>query len=200
MKLDKKQKIKRIKESITYNDYKKIIGFVKIDETIRDNSRVNLLRAFCILYYTGLRVNELQEMRLHNIQDLISTGETKIALPKTSNERKLFASKDFQRELKSLFADELAITNNNHLRIIAKSSSNASIQKNAFINKVNSKMREVLGDGYTSHSFRQGIISEMAAKGVNIKIISKFIAHSDIKTTALYVKPTDDDIKNAMIR
>ncbi|WP_434282551.1 hypothetical protein [Aliarcobacter cryaerophilus] len=40
----------------------------------------------------------------------------------------------------------------------------------------------------------------MAAKQINIKIISKFIGHSDVKTTMNYVKPTDDDIKGAMIR
>ena len=61
-------------------------------------------------------------------------------------------------------------------------------------------MKSILGAGYTSHSFRQGLISEMGAKGINAKIISKFIGHSDVKTTMHYIKPTDDDVKGAMIR
>src|SRR5574344_1263198 len=115
MEKEMKPKFKRIKESITYNDYKKLIGYVKIDETIQDKTKSNLLRAFCILYYTGLRLNELQQMRLHHIKDLIATGETKLLLPKTSSERKLFASRDFQKELKSLFTDELSDSKNDYL-------------------------------------------------------------------------------------
>ena len=40
----------------------------------------------------------------------------------------------------------------------------------------------------------------MASKQINTKIISKFIGHSDVKTTMHYIKPTDDDVKEAMIR
>ena len=61
-------------------------------------------------------------------------------------------------------------------------------------------MKSILGAGYTSHSFRQGLISEMGAKGINAKIISKFIGHSDVKTTMRYINPTDDDLKNAIVR
>jgi len=61
-------------------------------------------------------------------------------------------------------------------------------------------MKDVLGSGYTSHSFRQGLITEMGSKSINTKIISKFIGHSDVKTTMRYINPTDDDIVNAMVR
>ena len=78
--------------------------------------------------------------------------------------------------------------------------SDVGIHPLTFIAQVNQVMKNILGDGYTSHSFRQGLISEMGAKGINAKIISKFIGHSDVKTTMGYIKPTDDDVKGAMIR
>jgi len=40
----------------------------------------------------------------------------------------------------------------------------------------------------------------MGSKSVNVKIISKFIGHKDIKTTLGYIKPTDSDIENALVR
>lgn len=61
-------------------------------------------------------------------------------------------------------------------------------------------MKEALGSGYTSHSFRQGLITEMGSKSINTKIISKFIGHADVKTTMMYINPTDDDIMNSLIR
>jgi len=38
------------------------------------------------------------------------------------------------------------------------------------------------------------------AKGINIKIISKFVGHSDVKTTMSYIVPTDEDIMSNLIR
>ena len=55
----RKPKLKRIKESITELEYKKLMSAVRGDESIRENTKDNLLRAFTILYFTGLRLNEL---------------------------------------------------------------------------------------------------------------------------------------------
>ena len=194
-----KKGIKRIKESITKDEYKKLLHFSQNDPNIKENTRVNLLRTFTILYYTGMRINELQQLRLYHIQELLEKGETKLLLPKTTSERKLFASTQFKKELKPLFEEQLQ-SDTLDIRVITKKSTNSSINSDVFIKQVNSKIKEILGDGYTSHSFRQGLITQMASKGINTKIISKFIGHSDVKTTMGYIKPTDDDVKGAMIR
>ena len=195
-----KKGFKQIKESITKEEYKKLLHFTSNDINIKDNSKQNLLRTFTILYFTGLRLNELQQMKLQHIKELLENGVTKLILPKTKSERKLFASKEFKKELKTLFEQELLNNTNLDKRIITKKSTNSSINSDVFIKQVNLKMKEVLGSGYTSHSFRQGLITQMGAKGINAKIISKFIGHSDVKTTMGYIKPTDDDVKGAMIR
>ncbi|RXJ98686.1 hypothetical protein CRV02_13120 [Arcobacter sp. CECT 8989] len=61
-------------------------------------------------------------------------------------------------------------------------------------------MKEILGEGFTSHSFRQGLITEMGSKSINIKIISNFIGHKNVSTTLGYIKPTDNQIKNSLVR
>lgn len=196
-----KSKLKRIKESITEVEYKKLMNAIRGDEIIKSNSKQNLLRTFTILYFTGLRLNELQQMKLYHIKELVEQGSCKLILPKTKSERKLFAGEQFQKELKKLF--EIIADIDLELKVISKGSSKSKkegIHPLTFIAQVNDVMKSILGAGYTSHSFRQGLISEMASKGINAKIISKFIGHSDIKTTMHYIKPTDDDIKGAMIR
>lgn len=196
-----KSKLKRIKESITEVEYKKLINAVRGDESLRPNTKDNLLRVFTILYFTGLRLNELQELRLRHIKELLDNSETKLILPKTKSERKLFAGDEFKKQLKKLFVFDS--DTDIQIKVISKGSSQSkkeSIHPLTFIAQVNEVMKQILGSGYTSHSFRQGLISEMASKQINTKIISKFIGHSDIKTTMHYIKPTDDDIKGAMIR
>lgn len=140
-------------------------------------------------------------MKLSHIKELLENGETKLILPKTKSERKLFATDEFIKQLKKLFVFDSNI--DLQIKVISKGScknKKESIHPLTFIAQVNDVMKSILGTGYTSHSFRQGLISEMASKGINTKIISKFIGHSDVKTTMHYIKPTDDDIKGAMIR
>ena len=196
-----RRKIRKIKESVGEFEFKKLMSGVRGDESLRSTTKENLLRTFTILYFTGLRVNELQEMRLYHIKELLDTSQTKLSLPKTKSERKLFAGDEFKKHLRKLFV--LEVGEELDKRVISKGScknQNESIHPLAFIAKVNDVMQSILGTGYTSHSFRQGLISEMGAKGINTKIISKFIGHSDIKTTMHYIKPTDEDVKEAMVR
>ena len=40
----------------------------------------------------------------------------------------------------------------------------------------------------------------MGSKSVNIKIISQFVGHKNISTTMGYMKPTDEQILNNLIR
>lgn len=61
-------------------------------------------------------------------------------------------------------------------------------------------MKKILGPSFTSHSFRQGLITEMGINSVNPRIIQSFIGYSDIKTTMRYIKPTEVDVKNALVR
>lgn len=202
MNMKKSKSIKRIKENITEQEYKKLMAGVRGDEILKLHTKRNLLVAFTILYFTGLRLNEVQELCVGDIVELIDAGSTKLILSKTKNERKLFAGDEFKKQLKKLlvlYGSEL----NKNERIIVKGSSKnrqTGINPIVFIAQVNGVMKSILGDGYTSHSFRQGLITEMGSRGINTKIISRFIGHSDVKTTMRYIQPTDEDVRGAMVR
>ncbi|MCH9740982.1 MAG: site-specific integrase, partial [Epsilonproteobacteria bacterium] len=110
------KKIERIKENVTSKEYKKLMEFVREHDNLRENSKLNLMRAFTILFYTGLRVNELQALRVGDIKELIKNRSVKVELDKTSTERKLYLSDDFEEELLSIFDLEEDSEN----RVIAK--------------------------------------------------------------------------------
>ena len=84
--------------------------------------------------------------------------------------------------------------------ITSWNSINRKLNNIALINLVNKYMKKILGKGFSSHSFRQGIISEMGSKSINPRIIQSFIGHSDIKTTMRYIRPTANDMKISLIR
>ena len=196
----KTKSISRIKENITAVEYKKLMNSVRGNETIRANTKSNMLRTFCILYFTGLRLNELQDLRVSNIRELIENGTTKAVLSKTNSERRLFITDDFKKELTKLFDLDSEDDLN---RVITKGSNKnkrTAINDIVFIGMVNRTIQGILGSSFSSHCFRRGIITEMGSKSINTKIISKFIGHSSVKTTMGYINPTDTDIVNCLVR
>lgn len=196
----KTKKIRRIKENITEVEFKKLMASVRGSESLRLNTKSNLLRTFVILFYTGMRLNELQDLRVKDIKELLENGTVKIFLKKTSSERKLYLTKDFKKQLEKLFDFDIEDDTNRVISKGANKTKKTPINHIVFIQQVNKFIKDILGTGYTSHSFRQGIISEFGAKGVNIKIISKFVGHSDVKTTMRYITPTDEDIMMNLVR
>ena len=69
-----------------------------------------------------------------------------------------------------------------------------------FNNTVNKFIQKALNSNrYSSHSYRAGLITDMS-KSINTKFISQYIGHSDIKTTMKYIKATDSDLKECIIR
>ena len=173
---------------------------MKGDDSIRDLTKINLQRTFTILYYTGLRLNELQHLKIKHIKELLNTKQVKVYLSKTNSERKLFLTDNFKKDLEKCFVLDTEEDDN---RVIFKTSNprrKTGIHHISYLQQVNKYMKYILGDGYSSHSFRRGLITEMGSKGINVKLISKYIGHSDPKTTMKYIVPTDEDIMMNLIR
>lgn len=190
---------KVIKESVTEVEFKKLISHVRGDLSIKENTKSNLIRTFTLLYYTGSRLNELIQLLNSDILEIFKNKELIIKTHKTKNERKIYFSDDAVKELKKIFTD--IDKEESHFKIIkSKSKPYQSPHHITFIQQVNKYMKNVLGERFSSHSFRQGLITEMATKGINTKIIKEYIGHSDIKTTLRYVKPSKVDIKNSLVR
>ena len=189
---------KRSTKSITEVEFVKLIDGVRQNKIIRENTRVNMLRTYVILYYTGLRLGEVRELRIKNIKELIETGTTKIILSKTSKERELYITENFKKELKKLFDFNIEEDEN---WIICKGSDKKTRPGSlGYISMINKNLKEILGEEFTSHSFRKGFITEMFSKGLSIEMIRKCSGHSNTNTTLSDLKPTFIDIKNCLVR
>ena len=189
--------IKRIKKSITEQEYRKLIDYTLRDDKIKDFSQKRFQMIFCLLYYSGVRVNELSQLTYLHLKEIINYKETIITTHKTKSERILYFSSESIIEIKKYFNLNKA---NNEYVITSWNSVHNQLNNIALINLVNKYMKSVLGKGFSSHSFRQGIISEMGSKSINPRIIQSFIGHSDIKTTMRYMRPTANDVKRSLIR
>jgi len=193
------KKIKRVKKSVTAKEYKKLMAFVRGDEDIKSFSQKHFLKIFSLLYYSGLRVNEITQIKYLHIEEIIKTGETIVVSHKTKRERVLYFSESAIKEIKKYFTYHKESELNNYC-ITSWGNPQKTFHKISLIQLVNKYMKNILGDNYTSHSFRQGLITEMGSKSINPKIIQSFIGHRNISTTLSYIKPTEEDIKLSLVR
>ncbi len=188
---------KKIKKSITEKEYKLLQSHTKGDDSLKEFNRNRFLRIFSFLYFSGVRVNELSQIKYKHIKEIIKNGETVIVTHKTKNERILYFSGQSIKEMKKYF--DIPEDENDYI-IASWNNPKNRMHEISLINLVNKYMKKVLGEGFTSHSFRQGLLTEMGSKSINPKIIQSFIGHSDVKTTLHYIKPTSNDVKMSLVR
>ncbi|RXJ76984.1 hypothetical protein CRV03_06895 [Arcobacter sp. F155] len=194
----KKKKTTKIRENITEVEYLKLLIYLNGKENLTANTKNNLKRTFILLFYTGMRINEVKQLRVKDIDTIIKKEELIIVTHKTRKERKLFFSKEATKQIKKHFVFNDDAKNNDY--IITVKGNPLKIPSSAtYISSVNSFIEEVLGHRYSSHSFRSGIITDMS-KSINPKFIKEFIGHSDIKTTMRHIRPTDEDLKACLVR
>jgi len=189
--------MKRIRNSVGEREFKQLVTHVMSDNCLKEHSRIKLLRIFNILYYTGMRVNEVNLITVEKLRELIKNGEGIIYTPKKAKERKIFLTKEGTKQLKALIKKE-----DNDKAYITSSwnKETTPMHEISLIQMVNTYMKKVLGNGYTSHSFRQGIITDMFAAHVSTATVQQFIGHSDPSTTLRYARPTDEHIRSSLVR
>jgi len=194
----KKKKTTKIRENITEVEYQKLLIYLNGKENLTTNTKNNLKRTFILLFYTGMRINEVKQLKVKDIVTIIKKEELIIVTHKTRKERKLFFSKEAIKQIKKHFTFSEDSKSNDYI-ITVKGNPLKTPSSSTYISSVNSFIQEVLGYRYSSHSFRSGIITDMS-KSINPKFIKEFIGHSDIKTTMRYIRPTDEDLKKCLIR
>jgi len=190
-----------IKEGIGKIEFKRLVAYVKADDTLRESSKENLLKTFTLLYYLGCRISELLTITNKDITDLLKNNELVIYTSKTNSERKLIITPQANKEISKLMKSF-----NYHKEpleaYLIKSKGNLykAPKRVSFTTIVNRVIKECLGNRYSSHSFRIGVITELGLAQINPKVIQSFIGHKNISTTLNYIRVGTDDIRDVLIR
>lgn len=188
--------MKRVRYSIGSDEYKRLITYTMGDCSLKLHSRKKLLKIFGVLYYTGIRLNEIAYITVAKLREIIKNEGGIIYTSKKDKQRQLYFSEEACKSIKKLIKDDAG---ENYIAT-SWNKTTTPMHHISLIQMVNKYMLKVLGAGYTSHSFRQGIITEMFRAKVSTAEVQKFIGHSDPATTLRYAKPTDADVKNSLVR
>jgi integrase/recombinase XerD len=187
---------KRNSKPILDQQYKILKSYITGMDTFQ-TTKLKWIRSLEILFMTGMRVSEILEIRIKAIKEAIDKGELSVFVKKQGIIRHIPLSFKSVKILKKLIDGE---TDMDGYFIHKRNCVRGRLNPNCFTKEFNDLIQRVLGENYSSHSFRKGIITEMGTNGINPKIIQHFISHKNVATTLNYIKPTDDDIRNSLLR
>jgi len=177
-------------------EYQILKSYVNGLETF-ETTKLKWTRSLELLFMSGLRVSEILDIRIKDIQSGIDNSELSVFVKKQKIIRHIPLSQKSVNILKRLVKDE---TDMDGYFIHKRNSKRSNLNTNGFTKEFNDLLQLVLGKDYSSHSFRKGIITQMSMKGINPKITQTFISHKNISTTLNYYKPTIEDVRECLVR
>ena len=187
---------------------KEIKKVVKIIDSKRHSARNRCM--FMLTHGSGMRVGEVASLRIFDV--LASDGSIKSEIylsagqTKGSKGRTVYLSDKMREEiniyLKSRFKlnDLLAVTLTDTSRALF---SNQKDFHRGFSASTACQMfhywyKEARIEGASSHSGRRGFITNLANKGVHVRILQELAGHSSIAVTQKYIDVNQDKLKMAV--
>jgi site-specific recombinase XerD len=170
------KKDSRLPEVLTKEEVKKIIESA-------DNEKSRLI--ISLLYSTGLRVSELVNLKVEDINFTDKSGWVRKG--KGSKDRLFVLSENLAKELreylkdknqKYIFSKDEPLTTRNIQKIIKGTKTRAGIAKKA-----------------TPHTLRHSFATHLLEQGTDIRMIQTLLGHSSLSTTSLYTHISTEQIK-----
>lgn len=186
----------RNSKPILEKEYKILKSYINGIETF-ESTKIKWIRSLELLYMSGMRVSEILDIRIKDIQSGIKNGELSVFVKKQKIIRHIPLSDKSITILKRLIENETDIDG---YFIHKRNSVRNNLNPIGFTKDFNQLIQLVLGKNFSTHSFRKGIITEMGVSGINPKLIQHFVSHKNISTTLNYINPTSDDIRQCLLR
>jgi site-specific recombinase XerD len=172
------KKDRQLPAVLTKDEVKSLIGS-------SDNLKSRLIVSF--LYSTGLRVSELVNLK---IEDLNFTENTGWVRKGKGNKDRIFSMSDkIKGELKDyldmkkkaqgyVFSDGKALTTRNIQKIIKGTKERAKLNKKV-----------------TPHTLRHSFATHLLENGTDIRVIQAMLGHANLNTTQVYAHVSSEQIK-----
>jgi len=164
-----------------------VLSKEEVDAVIKAAETVKSRLMIKMLYYTGLRVSELVNLKVSDIN--LEKGEALIK-GKGNKQRRVFFTPRLHDSLKEwlsahpqnifLFSKEKPLTTRNIQKILNKISKKLGLQK-----------------PLTPHKLRHSFATHLLESGSDIRTIQALLGHENLSTTQIYTHLTDELYKKA---
>ena len=181
---------------LTEKQVKQLLHSVKMT---RHSSRNRLI--VVLSYYVGLRACEICSLTVGDVFDgegnIKDTVILKSHQTKGNKSNSVYLSDTVKDEIRKYFSEY------SYLKTLKQSSLLQSQKGGGFssmtIQHLFKKLYKSIGlDDCSSHSGRRTMITQLAEKGVSVRVIQELARHSDLSTTQRYIDVSVDKLRNAV--
>lgn len=180
----------RAKKPIFKKEYERLMAAAGRSQEIKGTSRTKLKNAFTLLYLTGCRVSEITNFSMRDIEHMINENEYSLTNATKTKKARLISFDEQKIQIDML--KKLNATGGGYL--FAKNNSTEPMTTSSLKLMMNTFIHKVLGELYSTHSFRTGYITTAHQVGLSLEHIREDIGHANISTTARYTKVTHQEI------
>ncbi len=179
------QRQEYLQEMLSKNDFDRLVNAAQKKNDYR------AVAIFKTLYYTGLRVSELLQVKVQDVK-----GATFEVKGKGTKYRTIFVHKDLYESLEPYLkargdAESIYLFNGKKDKPISRQLVHKVIKKYAGLSRLKlSKCH--------AHNFRHLFCLELGEKGLVIEEIADLAGHNNINTTKIYMRKTKAQLLNAI--
>ncbi len=175
---------KKLPKFIYYNDLLEIIN-----ESTKDKDGVRDRLIIEMLYATGVRVSELVNIK---ISDIDFNNRRIIVLGKGNKERIVYYG-EYAEEVLKEYLKTHERKNHNYLFVNSKGGKLTDRGVRYIIDNIMSKLSVKVH--VTPHVLRHTFATDMLNNGCDIKVVQELLGHSSLKATEIYTHVTNEHLK-----
>ncbi len=173
----------------------KVISVSEIEKILKNNLTDSESIIFELLYGAGLRVSELVDLTINNIElksryvRCIGKGSKERIIPIGSKAKKAVEKYLRQRDL---IVKRFKLDNEKKLLLKANGRRMTRQDVYAFIRK----QGELLNKHISPHTLRHSFATHMLENGADLRVVQELLGHSDVSTTQLYTHVSKKRLKD----
>lgn len=178
------KKEKKLPKFLYYNDLLEIIN-----ESSKDKDGVRDRLIIEMLYATGVRVSELVNIKLNDID----FNNKRIIVCGKGNKERIVYYGDYAEEVLNKYLKTHVRKNNNYLFLNSKGEQITDGGIRYIIDNIMKKLSIKIH--VTPHVLRHTFATDMLNNGCDIKVVQELLGHSSLKATEIYTHVTNEHLK-----
>ena len=178
------KKEKKLPKFLYYNDLLEIIN-----ESSKDKDGIRDRLIIEMLYATGVRVSELINIKLSDID----FNNKRIIVCGKGNKERIVYYGDYAEEVLNKYLKTHVRKNNNYLFLNSKGEQITDGGIRYIIDNIMKKLS--IKTHVTPHVLRHTFATDMLNNGCDIKVVQELLGHSSLKATEIYTHVTNEHLK-----
>ena len=193
--LERKTMSKQAK-TLNQQELRKVLDYISTRKHAARN-RAMLMTTFL----SGMRVGEVSSLRIRDVIDAEGNVRNEIRLTpemtKGDSARIVFVNERLRKELEQYLRIHKSNNPDSKLFYSQKKTSNG-FNANTLTQHFHFLYKRAGVDGASSHSGRRTFITNLASKGVGVRVLMNLAGHKSIATTQAYIDINDNMLRSAV--